>query len=151
MTLREDGWEKQVLQNGYDKESIKFLRQLQDDFDDLAFRSGRKYMFRPPKTVIIGPFEQNWKLLLLHEVGHALLRHRDFNCDIQRLRMEAEAWDKARELAAHYHIRIDEDLIEEELDTYRDWLHQKSRCPVCGLTRFQTPDKRYHCPLCERL
>lgn len=63
--------------------------------------------------------------------------------------MERQAWTKARELAAIYKVKIDEDLIQEELDTYREWLHQKSRCPKCGLTRFQTPDKVYHCPKCD--
>ena len=63
--------------------------------------------------------------------------------------MEVEAWDKARELAKKYDACIDEDIVQQELDTYRDWLHQKSRCPECGLTRFQTPDSRYHCPRCE--
>ena len=63
--------------------------------------------------------------------------------------MEVEAWEKARELAGIYKIPIDEELIEGELDTYRDWLHQKSRCPNCGLTRFQTPDGVFKCPKCD--
>ena len=63
--------------------------------------------------------------------------------------MEVEAWEEAKKLCAKYKIAIDEDLIEGELDTYRDWLHQKSRCPLCGLTRFQTPDGAFHCPKCE--
>ena len=63
--------------------------------------------------------------------------------------MEVEAWEKARELAAKYDVFIDEELIEQELDSYRDWLHQKSRCPSCGLTRFQTPDGVFHCPRCD--
>ena len=69
--------------------------------------------------------------------------------DVERLRMENEAWEKARELARVYKIEVNEDLIQEELDTYRDWLHQKSRCPRCRLTRFQTTDGQYHCPRCE--
>ena len=63
--------------------------------------------------------------------------------------MEVMAWEKAKELAPKYGVEIDEDLIEGELDTYRDFLHQKSRCPECGLTRFQTPDGVFHCPRCE--
>jgi lipopolysaccharide biosynthesis regulator YciM len=35
------------------------------------------------------------------------------------------------------------------LDTYRDWLHRRSACPECGLTRYQTVDGRWHCPGCE--
>ena len=69
--------------------------------------------------------------------------------DVERLKMEVAAWEKAKELAKHYGVDVDEDVIQEELDTYRDWLHKKSRCPGCGLTRFQTTDGEYHCPRCE--
>ena len=65
--------------------------------------------------------------------------------------MESEAWEKARELASKYNIEVDEDLIQDELDTYRDWLHSKSKCKKCGLTCYQTPDCVYHCPRCENL
>ena len=98
---------------------------------------------------MLGPDEPFWELLMLHEVSHAILRHRDFKMDIERLKMEVAAWEKARELAGKYDVEVNEDIIQRELDTYRDWLHQKSRCPKCGLTRFQTPDSRYHCPRCD--
>ena len=65
--------------------------------------------------------------------------------------MESEAWEKAQELASRYDIEVNEDLIQDELDTYRGWLHGKSRCRSCGLTRYQTPDGTYHCPRCENL
>ncbi|MBR3116153.1 hypothetical protein IKF30_02900 [Candidatus Saccharibacteria bacterium] len=69
--------------------------------------------------------------------------------DVERLKMEVQAWEKAKELALQHGIEVNEELIQQELDTYRDWLHQKSRCPSCGLTRFQTSDGIYHCPRCE--
>ena len=127
------------------------LERLREDYPDYRFREGRKFAFRPPRTIVLGPDEPFSELLMLHEVSHAICKHKDFRMDVERLKMENEAWDKARELAEHYGIEINEDLIQGELDTYRDWLHQKSRCPVCGLTRFQTPDSRYHCPRCENL
>ena len=83
--------------------------------------------------------------------GHALSGHREFRTDPERLVMEREAWERARELAATYNIRYDEEFVEGALDTYRDWLHQRSACPECGLTRYQTVDGRWHCPLCEGL
>ena len=128
-----------------------FLEQLKADYPEFKFRSGRKFAFRPPRTIILGPPEPFSELLTLHEVSHAVLGHRDFKEDVERLKMESEAWDKARELAPVYGVDIDEGLIQGELDTYRDWLHQKSRCPACGLTRFQTPDGVYHCPKCDGL
>ena len=125
------------------------VEQLKNDFKEFNFRTGKKFKFRPPKTIIIGPTEEGDSLLLLHELGHALCRHRDFDTDAKRLKMEREAWEKARELACKYNIPFDEDLMENELDSYRDWLDQKSRCPKCRLTRYQTPDGVYHCPRCE--
>ena len=57
--------------------------------------------------------------------------------------------DKARELCNKYGVSYNEDVAETELDTYRDWLDAKSRCPKCGLTRYQTSDGEFHCPRCE--
>ena len=125
--------------------------RLRVDYPKLKFKTGRKFAFRPPRTIIVGPKEPNAELLLLHEIGHALSGHQDFNTDVGRIKMEVEAWEKARGLAKIYKIKFSDEVMEAELDTYRDWLHQKSRCPVCGLTRFQTPDGQYHCPRCENL
>ena len=138
-----------AVQNGYDVSGGEFLQRLADDWGDFKFKRGVKFLFRPPRTVVFGPMEPNYRLLALHELSHALLGHQDYRIDVERLKMEREAWEKARELALLYGVRFDEDLVQTELDTYRDWLHQKSRCPVCGLTRFQTPDSQYHCPSCE--
>lgn len=128
-----------------------FIKELKKDYPDLRFKNGRKFAFRPPKTILLGPKEPNYKALILHEVAHALCGHKNFKIDIERIKMECEAWEKAKELAEHYGIEIDEEMIQKELDTYRDWLHQKSRCRLCGLARFQTTDGRYHCPRCNEL
>ena len=128
-----------------------FLQRLKEDYPEFRFVEGSKFAFRPPKTIVLGPPEPFPELLALHEVSHAILKHKTFRMDVERLKMESEAWEKARELASRYNIEIDEDLIQDELDTYRDWLHSKSRCRSCGLTRYQTPDGAYHCPRCENL
>ena len=125
------------------------LPRIQKDYPEYKFKSGKKYTFRPPRTIILGPPEPFSGLLLLHELSHAILGHKTFRLDVERLRMESEAWDKARELADRYKIKINEDLIQDELDTYRDWLHTRSKCKKCGLTCYQTSDGVYHCPRCE--
>ena len=127
------------------------LSRLKADYPNLRFIDGKKFAFRPPKTIVIGPAEPFAELLLLHEVSHAILKHKTFRIDLERLKMEVAAWDRAKELANIYHININEEMIQNELDTYREWLHKKSRCPRCGLTRYQTPDAKYHCPRCESL
>ena len=126
-----------------------FLARVKSDYPEYKFISGKRFSFRPPKTIVIGPEEPNDSLLLLHELGHALSNHRDFNTSVRRVKMEREAWEKARELCSLYEVEYNDELIEEELDTYRDWLHKKTCCPKCGLTMFQTPDGVYHCPRCE--
>ena len=125
------------------------MQRLREDYPGLRFIEGSKFAFRPPRTIVLGPPEPFSELLALHEVSHAILKHRTFRMDVERLRMESEAWEKAQELASRYGIEVNEDLIQDELDTYRDWLHNKSKCRSCGLTRYQTPDGAYHCPRCE--
>ena len=127
-----------------------FLEQIQKDFSGFRFVSGKKFAFRPPKTIVLGPPEPFSELLALHEVSHAILKHKTFRMDVERLKMESEAWSKTRELAVRYGIEVNEDLIQDELDTYRDWLHTRSKCKKCGLTCYQTPDGIYHCPRCEK-
>ena len=119
------------------------LSVLENDYPELVFRNGKRFLFRPPKTVVIGSDEENADLLLLHEVGHALSCHRSFDTDIRRLKMEREAWEKARELAKQYGVEFDDEIIETELDSYREWLDKKSRCKKCGLTCYQAQDGKY--------
>ncbi len=127
------------------------IDRLKEDFPELVFYEGKKFLFRPPRTIFFNTDESAFELLTLHEVSHAVLEHRNFRTDLERVKMENAAWEKTKELADKYGVVIDEDLIQDELDTYRDWLHKKSRCPKCGLTRFQTSDAKYHCPRCENL
>lgn len=127
----------------------RLLEKLRVDFPDFRFMEGGRFAFRPPHTIIIGPEEANDSLLIMHELGHALCGHRDFGTGVERLKMERAAWEKAQELCSLYGVYYDKDVVEAELDTYRNWLDKKSRCPLCGLTRFQAPDGAYHCPRCE--
>ena len=131
-----------------DPKLLTLIQKLQADYPNFSFKPGKKFAWRAPKTIYIGPSEENSALLLLHELSHAILNHTDFHHDIDRLKMESAAWDTAKDLCQKYQITWDEDFAEQELDTYRDWLHQKSRCPICGLTRFQTTSG-YHCARCE--
>lgn len=195
-----------------ESEEPNLMASLQRDFPNLRWRGGRKFMFRPPRTIVVelsknmkaqgrltvgqktvsavssglGPMntknqlmntdcaqdehlpwlrEQNlWNMQLLHEVGHALLGHRNYVTDIERVKMERAAWEKAEELYIMYSeelmgdgagvevftLGFDREFVEVEMDSYRDWLHQRSKCLECGLTRYQTIDGAYHCPQCEQ-
>lgn len=135
-------------------EAQEFVQKIIEQYPNLRFRQGKKWTFRPPRTIVYEETGENcclneYKLSLLHEVGHALLKHREFRTDAERVKMERAAWEKARELSKKYKVEYDEELVEDRLDTYRDWLHQKSLCSKCGLTRYQTVDGEYHCSFCE--
>lgn len=147
---------------------LEVVERLEQDYPQMRFVLGKKFTFRPPRTVV---FEQKmgirgvvstktvkgkiraancYWLNILHEVGHALCEHKNYTTDPERLKMERAAWEKARELCEKYQVEYDEELVESQLDTYRDWLHQRSTCRGCGQTRYQTADGQYHCPRCEQ-
>lgn len=100
-------------------------------------------------TVFYNPSEPNADWTLLHELAHACLNHTGYIRDIALLQMERDAWEYAKAtLAPRYEIDIDEDFIEDHLDTYRDWLHAKSTCPTCTLTGMEIAKHHYRCLGC---
>jgi hypothetical protein len=88
---------------------------------------------------------------LLHEIGHAICEHHSFRSGISLLKMEVEAWEKARQIATKYNIAIPEEHVESCLDSYRDWLHQRSACPECGNIATEIDDNRYRCFNCSQI
>lgn len=126
------------------------LEKLIKDYPNYNFCSSNKFMFRPPRTILFNTLDQNFNSLILHELGHATLGHRTFKTDIDRIKMERAAWNEAKNIAKNYHISIDDNLIESAIDSYRDWLHAKSKCKKCGLTKYQDSNGVYHCPYCDK-
>jgi hypothetical protein len=87
---------------------------------------------------------------LLHEVGHALLNHKSYDTDYMLIRLEVMAWQKAKEIGPKFGIEIDENHIQDCLDTYRDWIYKRSICPSCTTKSFQQSDhKHYRCFNCH--
>lgn len=129
----------------------KLLQKLQADNPGIAFVRAEDFLWSPAtKTIYYDANDNDAPLLLLHELGHALDEHTDYAYDIELLSQEREAWDRVRDyLAAHYGVAFQEDLIENSLDTYRDWLHKRALCPTCGLTGLQTKTSTYVCANCR--
>ena len=101
------------------------------------------------RTVFYDPSEPEAPSLLLHEAGHAILDHAEYPDDITLLAMERDAWKEAEMLAHDVGIKIPHELIEDALDTYRDWLHARSTCPNCHATGIQESEKLYTCLACH--
>lgn len=116
----------------------------------ISFQIGDDFSWDPNHLCIFyDPQANNGPQLLLHELGHALLGHNGYKRDIELISMERSAWNKALELSSEYEVQIPMDLIEEHLDTYRDWLHSRSLCPNCSFTGLQTGRSVYCCPSCQ--
>ena len=137
------------------KKFNELLDRLQKDYPELTFLPGRRFLYHPPATIYYIPYSRDLQnyyqrpdLLLLHELGHKIIKHNDYQSDVELLRIESEAWAAAAKLCQKYHINYDEDFAEERIDSYRDWLHYNSSCPNCGLNGYQDKLGQYHCPLC---
>lgn len=116
----------------------------------ISFKPGDDFRWDPTSLCIFyNPTAFGAPQLLLHELGHALLGHANYTYDIELLRMERAAWDKAIAICGNYKININEDLLEQHLNTYRDWLHNRSLCPSCNFTGLQTGHLAYYCPACH--
>lgn len=131
----------------------KLLTKLKNDFPGLVFAPGEIFSWSSKDQTVIYAQETSesstptWSLL--HEVGHALLEHQSYASDFELVKLEAAAWEKATILAQDYGIIIDPEHIQDCLDTYRDWLHQRSACPTCKTTSLQRNMTIYCCYNCN--
>lgn len=95
------------------------------------------------------PAAQNAIAYTLHEFCHAALHHQDYSSDIALIKMERDAWHEAQMIAKDLAFTIDSEVIEDALNTYRDWLHSRSLCPNCDSTGIQSKIGQYHCVSCD--
>lgn len=125
------------------------LPKLQAAYPQLRFAVGERFAWSPDtRTVFYDTSDPTNTSLLIHEVAHGLLAHREYSKDIELVAMEADAWDKAVVLAADYGIPIPDGIVQDTLDTYRDWLHARSTCPKCEATGYQSGKSEYSCVAC---
>lgn len=133
----------------------KLLAKLKLTYPQLRFTAGNQFCWSPETSEIFYNKSANglqaiWSLL--HETGHALLEHESYKADFELVKLEVAAWEKAISIAKTLNISIDEDHIQDCLDTYRDWLYKRSICPNCLTKCLQQDDhSHYHCFNCHTL
>lgn len=129
------------------------LKQLQTDFGHVNVCAGHHFSWSPATKEVIyhnGDSENDDLWSLLHEFGHAALGHKNYRSDFELVKLEVDAWQKAKELAENYDMKIDESHVQDCLDTYRDWLHRRSVCPTCGCQSLQQDNQPvYECFNCH--
>jgi len=129
------------------------LAKLQTHFPNLTFQPGVRFSWSPVNNQVIYNKTADkddvvavWALL--HEVGHGLLGHNRYHSDFELVSMELAAWQQAEKLAKRYGYSIDSEHIQDCLDTYRDWLYQRSTCPTCTSCSLQIDEHTYCCFNC---
>lgn len=136
-------------------ESLIF--DLKNAYTSLKFNESDRFYWSPKTNEIF--YDRHAKgntaiWSLLHETGHALLKHQNYSHDYDLILIEVEAWEKAKKVAQNFGIEIDPDHIEDCLDTYRDWLDKRCTCPTCGNKSLQdtsqgTSTGKYRCFNCS--
>ena len=122
-------------------------QQLANDYPQFRFVQSDRARWNASEQTI---YYTNDQPQTLHELGHALLGHNTYRQDVELIQIERAAWVKAQQLAPQYGLSINDDTVEEALDSYRDWLHNRSKCPRCHQTGWQdSHDLTYHCPNCQ--
>lgn len=125
------------------------IRKLSTDFPAFTFAVADDFSWSPDtKRIFYNPTDDHADALLLHELSHGILGHTNYSRDVELLDMESAAWEKAKEISSPYDITIDATFAEDNIDTYRDWLHARSTCPNCNATGFQVLAHTYECPAC---
>ncbi|MHB1865147.1 MAG: hypothetical protein ACYCPS_03210 [Candidatus Saccharimonadales bacterium] len=129
------------------------ITRIKAKYSNLTFTPSDSYYWSPESKEIFYDKTASGKVnewSLIHETGHALMNHSSYDADYMLIKLEIEAWEKAKEVADLLGIVIDEEHIQDCLDTYRDWLYKRSICPKCSNQSLQENDfKHYHCFNCH--
>lgn len=129
------------------------IADIKHDFPDINFEQGDDFSWSPSRQTITHPELHSAQdfCQLLHEIGHAKLKHKKYSRDIALIDMERSAWEYAVKLAPQYNINLamTDDIVQDALDTYREWLHVRSVCPECGAVGLQSSTDRYSCIHCQ--
>lgn len=131
---------------------INWPTKVRETFPAITFELGNDFRWSPQQqTVYIGKISNERDVItLLHEIGHALAGHSGYDRDIALLALEREAWTIAStQVSPLFNVSIDDNLVEEALDSYRDWLHARSTCPECSQNGVQKDQNTYGCLLCH--
>lgn len=128
------------------------IDKIKLDNSSITFLEGKRFSWNPKTNTITTTnneptIETVWSLL--HEIAHAKLGHSHFHDDYQLLLFEVEAWREAKVLADYYEVQIDSNYSEDCIDSYRDWLYLRSKCPRCNQSGIQTDAIIYQCINCS--
>ncbi len=129
------------------------LSKLQKQLPEVTFTEAATFYWSPGTNTIhmnspaLESPEGQWALL--HEAAHAVLGHQGYLTDAGLLILEVEAWQAAQQMSEDMAINIDDEHVQDCLNTYRDWVYARSACPTCGLNSLQIDETTYQCLNCS--
>jgi NADH pyrophosphatase NudC (nudix superfamily) len=130
------------------KRMDNFINALRQDFPHLQFTEGDAFCWSPVTSEIIYKRglkrTDRAKYSIIHELSHALLDHTKYNTDYELLQLEIAAWEHAKKIAKRYSISIDDNHVQNCLESYRTWIYRRSICPQCGCKSIQSDDATFY-------
>lgn len=131
--------------------TLPLIERLSQKYPAITFEEGSDFLWNPTdRSICYDPLDPHLTERLLHELSHAELGHSSYESDIELIALERDAWHHAKTtLAPQFSLQITSDIIEDDLDTYRDWLHARSLCPHCKQNGIQTDKREYMCLICQ--
>jgi len=134
------------------KINLPNIKTVQADFPQFSFGDHNVFHWSPADNCVYYVSKElstsQGLYQLLHELGHAICAHKNYESGVELLKIEVEAWNMAQEIATKYSLKIDQKQIDQCLDSYRDWLHLRSTCPNCDSISIETNPNYYHCFNC---
>jgi hypothetical protein len=128
------------------------ITKLAADYPHFAFMPAEEFRWNPKENTVFYDSSSNNASFLLHELAHAVLGHSEYARDIELIELERSAWEFVKKnLSRTYEVTLNDEIIEDSLDTYRDWLHARSTCPTCQSTGIETKKYEYKCIACGTL
>lgn len=134
------------------KTQTKLLAELRARWPELTFKPGDTYYWSPGDNTVFYQADDTSEVglwTILHETCHGILGHTNYQSDFELVMLEVSAWDHAKRLAEVIGITIDNDHIQDCLDSYRDWQYKRSLCPRCDLGGIQITPSTYTCIFCH--
>ncbi|MEI6228611.1 MAG: hypothetical protein WCP11_01145 [Candidatus Saccharibacteria bacterium] len=132
--------------------TTSILQNLKNRYPQFKFEASDDFRWSPSDNVIFyNEKSPDLAVFLLHELSHALLGHNQYERDIQLITMERQAWDHTSKLAESFDVKVNDNIVQSALDSYRDWMHSRSTCPSCQAAGLQTAPDSYKCLSCNNI
>lgn len=126
---------------------------LSKTYPDITFTEGSRFYWSPRNRSVVykksSLLHNRGLWSLLHELSHGLLDHSTFETDFELLCMERDAWEHARKISKDFGISLDDNHVQDCLDSYRQWLYLRSTCPNCTSAGLQIRSGSYRCINCN--